>query len=433
MCLWAISGFVHAQTQVPELMSFRGAFKANIDKLWEVYNFRGANFDCDYEDDEYEKYVFDFLKTWQNVPKPPVLLFYSKSEDSLKIWAFANDKVDFAAVAVSNARLVELETSLRNSLKVENTRGTEKRKWWKRNTRRGANIKTGKPASTWSSVSDTLSQLLFPPNISKVLTGKGHLFLLPELNIGQLPIWLLKPWGKNSILADSMSYSQVPHVCQFISYIKSNDSLGYKQAIQFKNPLVVGNPVYAQSLGLSSLPGAEKEAEEVAKLLNTGAVLGANADVEGVRKKMKNADLIYLATHAQCSMEDILYDSWIALSPTEYDKEGKLVLYDIQRMKFEGQMAVLSACQTGYGKVLEGGFVGLGRAFFKAGIDFTVMSLWSVNDRSAAYLMSRYMKYVLEPHYYNPAEPLRKAILDTRKVYPNPADWAAFQLFGFTK
>jgi CHAT domain-containing protein len=408
---------------------FRKAFKENIEELLAVYNFRGASFVCNYrEDAAYEQVVFQFLQHWDSAAQKPALLFYSKTRDSLFIWMFEQGNMHAHAQVITDDSLIRLERELRESLRVENTRGLSEEE-----KTRGTNLalKEGKKKS-WEPATAALTRVLLPMELRPYLSGKGHLFVLPELNIGQIPFWVLQPFGNGSFLVDSMSFSLVPHVCKFEEFAQHNDSLGYFRALKFNKPLVVGNPKYDPGLNLSDLPGARTEAIAVADILHCEALTGNEALLSVVKSKFRHADLIYLATHASCSMEDILRKSWIAFTPDGDYNRGLLTLYDVQRMMINCRLAVLSACQTGYGQVLEGGFVGLGRAFFKAGVDFTVVSLWSVNDEATSYLMSHFMQHTLGPSAYQPAQPLRRAILETKTMYPHPALWAPFVLFGFT-
>ena len=61
---------------------------------------------------------------------------------------------------------------------------------------------------------------------------------------------------------------------------------------------------------------------------------------------------------------------------------------DIYSMELDGDMAVLSACNTAYGKLEAGeGPMTLARAFHYAGIPAVVASLWSIPDNSTSRIM----------------------------------------------
>ncbi len=65
--------------------------------------------------------------------------------------------------------------------------------------------------------------------------------------------------------------------------------------------------------------------------------------------------------------------------------DGILTAEEIARLNLQGiGWAVLSACDTGLGEIKAGeGVFGLRRAFQVAGARTVIMSLWSVEDRSA--------------------------------------------------
>ena len=90
-------------------------------------------------------------------------------------------------------------------------------------------------------------------------------------------------------------------------------------------------------------------------------------------------------------------------------------------------LVVLSACHTGEGYAMEAGVIGLARAFQIAGATNTVMSLWAIDDVATAALMSSFMEAL---GTLPPAEAMRKASKQVRSEYPNPAVWAAFNVFG---
>jgi CHAT domain-containing protein len=89
---------------------------------------------------------------------------------------------------------------------------------------------------------------------------------------------------------------------------------------------------------------------------------------------------------------------------------------------------VLSACDTGRGRITGDGVVGLSRSLIQAGVPSLVVSLWKVPDESTAYLMQQFYQNLQNSP--DKAQALRQAMLDTMQQYPQPIDWAAFTLIG---
>lgn len=150
-----------------------------------------------------------------------------------------------------------------------------------------------------------------------------------------------------------------------------------------------------------------------------------------VTKAMKDAEIIYFATHGVADAEDPLNKSFILLSGK--DDEAMLTAKEIQKLDLRASMVILSACETGLGKSHEGGMIGLSRAFEIAGAKNVLMSLWPVSDSRTPKLM-QYFFEALENngngHVFFPHEAFRQAVLRFRKEQKDPVYWAAFSLFG---
>ena len=209
-----------------------------------------------------------------------------------------------------------------------------------------------------------------------------------------------------------------------------------RQRVSGSGALVVGNPTMPRLPGksgepgeqLESLPGAEKEAIEIATLLNTQAITGDRATKLAILQELPKARIIHLATHGL--LDDIRgldVPGAIALAPSGKD-DGFLTSSDILNLKLNAELVVLSACNTGKGKITGDGVIGLSRSLIAAGVPSVVVSLWAVPDAPTAELMTEFYKNLQQ----NPdkAQALRQAMLATIKNNPDPKNWAAFTLIG---
>jgi CHAT domain-containing protein len=154
------------------------------------------------------------------------------------------------------------------------------------------------------------------------------------------------------------------------------------------------------------LPGTRVEAQGIAKLLGEKSatlMLGADATDKRVWELSKSGELakyryIHFATHGWVDTQrPELSGLVLSLTDKSEDYDGLLQMREIFTLKLDADLVVLSACQTGRGKLMRGeGVVGLAQAFFYAGAPSLVVSLWNVNDASTALLMKRFYANLIE-------------------------------------
>ncbi|HIK51073.1 MAG TPA: CHAT domain-containing protein, partial [Oscillatoriales cyanobacterium M59_W2019_021] len=208
--------------------------------------------------------------------------------------------------------------------------------------------------------------------------------------------------------------------------------------------LVVGNPVMPSisinpgdpPVQLSSLPGAETEAKQIAQLLGTEPLLGSTATEPTVTDQMQTSRIVHLATHGILDDEGGIGSS-IALTPmggggdggTGREVDGFLTAEEILGLNLNADLVVLSACDTGRGKITGDGVVGLSRSLVTAGAQSVVVSLWKVPDAPTAQLMTRFYENMQQG--LDKATALRNAMLETRATHPEPVN-SAFTLIGET-
>lgn len=191
------------------------------------------------------------------------------------------------------------------------------------------------------------------------------------------------------------------------------------------NVLIVGNP-YPLPVKLPPLPGAEAEAKAVAQLYNTTALTGSEPTETNIAAKMNKAQIVHLATHGFFDDRQGLASSLAFVASG--DADGLLTAEEMLDMNLQANLVVLSACNTGRGKITGDGVIGLSRSLLSAGVSSVVVSLWAVPDLPTAALMSEFYRNLNKKP--DKAQALRQAMLTTMKQTPSPRDWAGFVLIG---
>ena len=111
------------------------------------------------------------------------------------------------------------------------------------------------------------------------------------------------------------------------------------------------------------------------------------------------------------------------------EEDGILTALEVSRLNLrKTKLVVLSACETGLGKI-EGseGTFGLKRGFKLAGVEQMIVSLWSVPDKETMELMTLFYSDLTKTH--NPVISFEKAQKEMRNRYPtDPEKWAGFVL-----
>jgi CHAT domain-containing protein len=185
--------------------------------------------------------------------------------------------------------------------------------------------------------------------------------------------------------------------------------------------------------GIAELRGARQELELIRNLLEVKAFKGLEANEAAFKSLAPQYGILHLATHAMIDPEDAL-SSYLLLSPTDDSLEdNRLHAWELYNMQLQAQMAVLSACNTGSGELVEGeGVMSLGRAFAYAGVPSVVMSLWPVEDASTTEVMGYFYEGLAEGMAKD--EALRQAKLRFLDNAPpdarHPFYWAGFVVQG---
>lgn len=197
----------------------------------------------------------------------------------------------------------------------------------------------------------------------------------------------------------------------------------------------------AEDLGLRGFPRLPESGREAAALLS---LVPRNQSLEAVgfdanREMLLGGILgryriVHFATHGLIHPH---YPELSGLVLSLVDKQGRpregfLRAYEFQKLRLSADLVVLSACRTALGQEVPGeGLVGMTRGLIE--VPRLVVSLWSVDDRSTAELMSRFYHRMLQgKERLTPSAALREAQLSMLREprWSHTYQWAPFLFQG---
>ena len=219
------------------------------------------------------------------------------------------------------------------------------------------------------------------------------------------------------------------------------------------------------------LPGTANEVLNITPILEekgyqTKTYLAEESIEENFKIQSENSSsIIHIATHGfyepeeskneillsdfQISTEDesLLYSglifsganhAWLGNTDLGNMDDGILTAKEIASMNLQStDLVVLSACQTGQGKITGEGVFGLQRAFKKAGVGTILMTLWEVNDDVTQLLMTSFYDHYTQGMSKHEAlkaaqeEIKKKEFINEKGIKVsgnNPQLWGAFIL-----
>lgn len=289
----------------------------------------------------------------------------------------------------------------------------------------------------WKSSYQCYDQILRPA-IEQLPSDINELFIIPDGILAYVPFDLLltQPINKNNIkLPEAADYLLTRYL---ISYDYSATLLvknNVKKDIQFTSDFIAYAPSFngqitmlrnCDGAQLSQLQCNEEEVENIGLILNGTINTDQAASASNFVNSNKKSRIIHLATHACVDDQNPMLNK-------VFFSDNSLTLLDFYNTQLNAELVVLSACNTGMGKIQKGeGVMSIARGFMAAGSPSTMLSLWSVDDCSTSDIMGYYYKNLKAGDKKNKA--LQKAKLEFLEFAPkamkHPFYWGAFVQFG---
>jgi CHAT domain-containing protein len=184
---------------------------------------------------------------------------------------------------------------------------------------------------------------------------------------------------------------------------------------------------------IRGLPYAVLEAEDAVDQCGGKAYLEQEATEDTYKREAHKYEIIHLAMHTLVDDIHPTFSKMIfSLSQGRTD-DGMLNTYEVYNTPLKAMMVVLSSCNTGTGKLVNGeGILSLARGFLYAGSRSAVMSMWAVEDMSASAVMHSFYKNMRSGQTKSSA--LRNARLrflrSADQERSHPYYWSALVIYG---
>jgi CHAT domain-containing protein len=197
-------------------------------------------------------------------------------------------------------------------------------------------------------------------------------------------------------------------------------------------------PTYREySTYLVPLRFISTEIRNISEIIDADKFEAYDATEMAFKENAPKYNILHLAMHTLINNENPLYSNLVFTmnNDTLEENDGLLHAYEIFNMQLNARMAVLSACNTGYGKLQKGeGVMSMARGFIFAGVPSIIMTLWAVEDQSGSILMSKFYSNLVEGMEIDEAlqEAKLQYLQEADQLSAHPYLWSGYVSIGST-
>ncbi len=286
------------------------------------------------------------------------------------------------------------------------------------------------------SESRAIYALLLGP-VASAIAGKKRLLFVPDGALAFLPFEVLGD-GPRLIERVRVAYAPSASTAGALRQRGQRRAPAAKMLLAFADPNHgMAAPAGERGFLFTALPNARAEVAAIGSLFPSASARTyfGNAATEQRLKSESLGDFRYLhfAAHGYFDESEPARSGIVLAQGAGAVDDGFLQAREVSRLHLNSDLVTLSACQSGLGKMLAGeGVQGLARAFFHAGAQSVLVSLWNVNDSATADLMKRF--YTGLKAGLSKEEALQAAKLAHLRApggrWRHPYFWAPFVLIG---
>lgn len=275
------------------------------------------------------------------------------------------------------------------------------------------------------------NELLKP--LEHVLKSKTQLIIIPDKNLWNINFDLLLDTQPKEINAKKLPYLlrkfQISYAYSLRLYFQSLTHRNNKEVLAMS----YGGLRYSQegvNTVSNALEGAAVEIQSLSKKFSGRFLIGPQATEKEFKRLASDFAIIHLALHGVISDEN--EEAYIIFNKDERE-DARLYTFELHDLQLNADLAILSACSTGAGKIKSGqGLMSVGRAFHYAGVNSLMLSSWELSDAIAPEIMEYFYQYLSEG--YNKSESLQRAkiqfLTNSNNLSSNPYYWGSLFILG---
>lgn len=183
----------------------------------------------------------------------------------------------------------------------------------------------------------------------------------------------------------------------------------------------------------ADLPGTRKEIRAISNIIDGEYYYGSQAIESNFKKNAGKYNILHLALHGDVDNERPENSKLYFTKSKDTLEDNLLYSHELFALDIPAELTVLSACNTGSGKIAKGeGIMSLGTAFQYAGTKSLLLTSWEVSDQTTPEVMKYF--YTNLKAGMNKAKALQQAklqYLTTANINrTDPFYWGAFYLVG---
>lgn len=282
--------------------------------------------------------------------------------------------------------------------------------------------------------------------VEPLLRNKS-LIIIPDEKLATIPFEALIKEDKNNTYN---SYRTMPYLVKDYSIgygysatillnslkIKNrslkNDILAFAPSFNTDNQKLI-TELKTRDEKLIALEGAREEVKNIHELFGGRLFIDTSATKKNFLQFSPKFNILHISTHG--IMDDVrpMESKLMFYQKNDSADNASLYAYELYSLQLPSSLVVLSACNTGYGKLVAGeGIISLARGFMYAGVPSVLSTLWNVNDHSTSVIMTSFYKYLKKRE--KKTEALQHAQIDylssADNITAHPFYWSGFILTG---